>query len=119
LWWAEPTLQRLNRGEAFRQAAETNAHHLPAKPGALPDYWAVVLELGEPIECPTVTETVFAGSLGVESRQTFRPVRIVTASAEEVTQAVQAETEATKARIDAGLASLGLSPTDPAGGPSP
>jgi hypothetical protein len=74
----------LSRQAAFQQAAETNRRYLLL--GAAWDgQWCLVVELGNPLE-GTWVASEFAGPLGVESRITRRPLRLVRPTEAELAQ---------------------------------
>lgn len=76
------------RQEAMQHAADLNREQLEA--GEIPEEWHFVLEIGEPIEKVGFADYTFSGEIGVENRSTYRPVRVVRPTADEIAQYGQA-----------------------------
>jgi len=66
-----------SRSKALRAATRTNAAEVADRRGGLPEAWAVVLEVGDPIELPSLTATTLWGVIGVAETALFHPVRII------------------------------------------
>lgn len=77
-----------DRVRAMREAAACNREQFVE--GEVPEDWCIVVEVGEPIEQVAYADLDFSGEIGVEQRATFRPVRLVRPTEEEIAQYGQA-----------------------------
>jgi hypothetical protein len=74
-----------DRATAMKAAADFNRRQIIAE-GEIPERWAIVAEVGEPIEKAGSASLTFSGGIGIEDRSTYRPVRVVRPTEAEVAQ---------------------------------
>lgn len=72
----------LSREEALRQAASYNQRMMEETEQEAA--WAVVVQVGKPIQCRTLTVQRIEGAAGYEESIVYRPIRVVCPTAAEV-----------------------------------